>query len=99
MTLQAVKGGWVNTRFDREYEATFHTDRTMITQERKSKYKHKITVSRSNQNEHDMRMWCEQSYGPGGRKQRWRFGWVDVNSTFYFKSGKDAMMFVLRWSS
>jgi hypothetical protein len=71
----------------------------MITQERKSKYKHKITVPRTNQHEHDMRTWCEHSYGPGGRKNRWRFGWIDKDSTFYFRSGKDAMMFVLRWSS
>ena len=93
MTLTAVNGGWINT----EYEATFHTDTHMITQERKSKYKHKITVKGNHA--YDMREWCEQSYGPGGRKQRWRFGWVQTDSTFYFRSGKDAMMFVLRWSS
>jgi len=71
----------------------------MITQERKSKYKHKITVPGNHKHEHDMRDWCEQSYGPGGRKNRWRFGWVQTDSTFYFRSGKDAMMFVLRWSA
>ena len=94
MTMQAVKGGWVNTDFK-------HTDRTMITQERKSKYKHKITMSPGwASSEHQaMRDWCEQSYGPGGRKNRWRFGWTDKNDTYYFKSSKDAMMFVLRWSS
>lgn len=72
----------------------------MIVQERKSKYKHKITMPTGSGNrEHEMREWCEQSYGPGGRKQRWRFGWIHKDSTFYFKSGKDAMMFTLRWSS
>ena len=72
----------------------------MITQERKSKYKHKITVPTNTSNLlWEMREWCESSYGPGGRKMRWRFGWIDKHSTFYFKSGKDAMMFTLRWSS
>ena len=71
----------------------------MITTERKSKYKHKITIPRPSEHEYDMRSWCEQTYGTSGRKYRWRFGWVDAVSTFYFKSGKDAMMFVLRWSS
>lgn len=79
----------------------------MILQERKSKYKHKITVPYkqyyANQDdkyrEREMRQWCEQSYGPGGRKNRWRFGWTQRDSTFYFRSPKDAMMFTLRWSS
>ena len=108
MTLQAVKGGWVNTDFEQEYRATFHPRRTMITQERKSKYKHKITMPRpadpnwqwsTPKVDEEMRAWCEQSYGPGGRKHRWRFGWTNEDSTFYFRSGKDAMMFTLRWSS
>jgi hypothetical protein len=72
----------------------------MITTERKSRYKHKITVPKTSINrEEEMRVWCEQSYGPGGRKMRWRFGWIQEDSTFYFKSSKDAMMFTLRWSS
>ena len=78
----------------------------MITQERKSKYKHKITMPRTyhwvpREDEHtaEIRQWCEQSYGPGGRKNRWRFGWTQKDATFYFRSGKDAMMFALRWSS
>ena len=92
MTLKAVKGGWINTDFEVKSQ--------MITTERKSKYKHKITVPKASINrEEEMREWCEQSYGPGGRKQRWRFGWIQNDSTFYFKSDKDAMMFVLRWSS
>jgi len=79
----------------------------MITQERKSKYKHKITMSRPADSNFqwanpkvnaEMLEWCEQRYGPGGRKSRWRFGWTDKNSTFYFRSSKDAMMFTLRWS-
>lgn len=72
----------------------------MIVAERKSKYKHKITVPKTSINQEDeMRKWCEQSYGPGGRKQRWRFGWIQSDSTFYFRQPKDAMMFTLRWSS
>jgi hypothetical protein len=72
----------------------------MITTERKSRYKHKITVPTTDSHLlWEMREWCEDTYGPGGRKQRWRFGWIDKASTFYFKSSKDSMMFVLRWSS
>lgn len=76
----------------------------MITQERKSKYKHKITfsprVAESDNMHRKMREWCEQNFGPGGRsrKFRWRVGWTDVDNVFYFKSSKDAMMFTLRWS-
>ena len=95
MTLKAVKGGWINVDMSVE-------SRTMITQERKSKYKHKITMPANWDNGHDeMRDWCEQSFGPGGRSRhlRWRYGWLDNDVTFYFKSGKDAMLFTLRWSS
>lgn len=73
----------------------------MITQQRKSKYKHKVIISsRSNKSFTEIKEWCEQSFGPGGRskKLRWRFGWTDKDDTFYFKSSKDAMMFTLRWS-
>jgi hypothetical protein len=73
----------------------------MITQERKSKYKHKVTFKgNSNVLHHEIKEWCEHSFGPGGRsrKLRWRFGWTDKSDTYYFKSSKDAMMFTLRWS-
>ena len=70
----------------------------MIVQERKSKYKTKVTVSGS-QTAGDMHEWCLKSYGPGGRKSRWRRGWVGQDTTFYFRSKKDAMMFSLRWSA
>jgi hypothetical protein len=71
----------------------------MIVTERRSKYKHKITVPKSTiRQEDEMREWCEQAYGPGGRKERWRFGWIQEDSTFYFRNSKDAMMFTLRWS-
>jgi glucan-binding YG repeat protein len=93
--LKKVKGGWINI----QHKDLFYKNE-MITQERKSKYKHKITVPKASINrEEEMREWCEQTYGPGGRKHRWRFGWIQDNSTFYFKSSKDAMMFTLRWSS
>lgn len=74
----------------------------MITQERKSKYKHKITFSpsRAGSEHHEIKEWCEHNFGPGGRsrKLRWRFGWTDKEDTYYFKSGKDATLFTLRWS-
>lgn len=95
MTLQAVNGGWINTDFAVE-------SKTMITQERKSKYKHKITMPPNWDNGHDeMVDWCNRSFGPGGRSRRlrWRYGWTEKANTFYFKSSKDAMMFTLRWSS
>lgn len=72
----------------------------MITQERKSKYKHKVTFNSDRVLHHEVKEWCEQMFGPGGRsrKLRWRFGWTDKDDTYYFKSSKDAMMFTLRWS-
>jgi hypothetical protein len=98
MTLKAVPGGWINTDFENEYQIV----KPMITQERKSKYKHKVIISGSNSRNsfNEIRDWCEQSFGPGGRsrKLRWRFGWTDKNDTYYFKSSKDAMLFTLRWS-
>jgi len=98
--MKAVKGGWVNTDFEQEYEATYHI--TMVTQERKSKYKHKVMFSGQMVAKHnEIQDWCVQSFGPGGRsrKLRWRFGWTDKYDTYYFKSSKDAMLFTLRWSS
>lgn len=78
----------------------------MITQQRKSKYKHKIIMTRqvpddwtSHKVNPEIREWCESTFGPGGRKHRWRFGWTEKDSTFYFRSSKDAMMFTLRWAS
>lgn len=55
----------------------------------------------SSERHSDIHDWCTQSFGPGGRskKLRWRFGWTDKVDTYYFKSGKDAMMFTLRWSN
>jgi len=71
----------------------------MITTKRKSKYKHKITMPNSWASDNQaIRTWCEQSFGPGGRKQRWRFGWTGSDNTFYFRNEKDALLFVLRWT-
>lgn len=96
MTLKAVPGGWINTDFVKRNDS-------MITQERKSKYKHKITITPSwaGSEHREIQAWCEQNFGQGGRskKLRWRFGWTDKTDTYYFKSSKDAMMFTLRWSS
>lgn len=74
----------------------------MITQERKSKYKHKvmITPAIAGSEHNDIKEWCEKTFGPGGRNKhlRWRFGWTDKTDTYYFKSSKDAMLFTLKWS-
>ena len=74
----------------------------MITQERKSKYKHKVIFSPAMMDdEHsDIHDWCISSFGPGGRskKLRWRYGWTEKENVYYFKSSKDAMLFTLRWS-
>ena len=97
MTLKAVAGGWINTDFD-----NMEAQHDMITQERKSKYKHKVMFTGQSINRHDeIVAWCNNSFGPGGRsrKLRWRFGWTDKTDTYYFKSSKDAMMFTLRWAS
>lgn len=99
MTLKAVPGGWINTDFEHEYQIV----KTMITQERKSKYKHKVmfSPSRAGSEHTEIQDWCALNFGPGGRskKLRWRFGWTDKTDTYYFKSSKDAMMFTLRWSN
>jgi hypothetical protein len=95
--LKKVKGGWINVN----HEDLYYQKATMITQERKSKYKHKVMFSGQMVAKHsDIQEWCKQSFGPGGRskKLRWRFGWTDKNDTYYFKSSKDAMLFTLRWS-
>jgi hypothetical protein len=74
----------------------------MIIQERKSKYKHKVvfTPARANSEQAEIKQWCEKTFGPGGRsrKYRWRYGWTDTENVYYFKSGKDAMLFSLRFS-
>jgi len=74
----------------------------MITQERKSKYKYKVIFSPAQiDDEHcEIKEWCTTNFGPGGRskKYRWRYGWTNTDNIYYFKSGKDAMMFALRWS-
>ena len=97
--LKKVKGGWVNIQHE---DLFYKKDTQMITQERKSKYKHKVMFKGSSSERHsDIKEWCEQRFGPGGRskKLRWRFGWTDKTDTYYFKSSKDAMLFTLRWAS
>jgi hypothetical protein len=69
--------------------------------ERKSKYKHKITMpAKWDDGFDEIRDWCTQSFGPGGRsrKLRWRIGWTDRDHTFYFRDSQDAMLFTLKWS-
>ena len=62
------------------------------------KHKHKIKITLSVGNDREVREWCEQMFGPGGHKGRWRFGWVHKDDNYYFRSNKDATMFMLRWS-
>jgi hypothetical protein len=78
----------------------------MLVTKRKSKYKTKVefpkdwdwtNATTAATRSVIMREWCEGRFGPGGRKSRWRFGWTNLTSTFYFKQEKDATMFVLRW--
>ena len=75
----------------------------MVIQERKSKYKHKVifTPSRASTEHKTKKEWCERTFGPGGRskKLRWRYGWTDKEDVYYFKSGKDALLFSLRFSN
>ena len=49
----------------------------------------------------EVRDWCTEVFGPGGRnsKCKWRYGWVNrEEDTFYFRNEKDALFFMLRWS-
>lgn len=49
----------------------------------------------------EVKNWCAETFGSGGRnkKCRWRYGWIHRQEDyFYFKSEKDALFFVLRWS-
>lgn len=72
----------------------------MISATRKSKYKHKVVFSPAEKDvEHSkIQEWCTESFGPGGRskKLRWRYGWTEKTNVYYFKSGKDALIFTLR---
>lgn len=74
----------------------------MITTQRKSKYKTKIVFSpaMANSEHHNIRDWCTEMFGPGGRGKnlRWRFGWTNDQDTYYFKNAQDATLFVMRWS-
>jgi hypothetical protein len=71
----------------------------MMVSERKSKYKTKVMFNGSGQQQGDMHEWCTRTFGPGGRNKhlRWRRGWTENNTTFYFRNQKDASMFILRW--
>lgn len=75
----------------------------MVVTQRKSKYKTKVIFEPAWAfSEHtQIRQWCEDRFGPGGRGKnlRWRFGWTGSHNTYYFKDQKDATIFVLRWGS
>lgn len=67
----------------------------MIT--RKSKHEFRVSFPRMSNNElHDMKDWCEATFGQGGRntKNQWRYGWLpSKNDIFYFRTEKDALFF------
>jgi hypothetical protein len=68
--------------------------------ERKNKSKYVCKLSQDEKLAvNDMRDWCTQTFGTGGRHRwmRWRFGWTHTDRNFYFKSERDAMFFVLKW--
>ena len=46
-----------------------------------------------------MRKWCEEQLGPGGRnaKYDWRFGWTGDKNIFYFRNQEDVTAFVMRF--
>jgi hypothetical protein len=93
MGLQAVNGGWINVDM---IEKT--SDKPLLLTERRSKYKHKVSYNSEHRMESEMTRWCEQMFGPGGRRHSWRFGWINKTTTFYFKNSEDCTLFVLRWS-
>lgn len=74
----------------------------MITYEKKGTAKHIVIISPrwASDELSKVRDWCAEMFGPGGRnkKYRWRYGWTDTKSTFYFKDEKDATLFTIRWS-
>ncbi len=74
----------------------------MILFEHKGKNKHRVIFTPAWADcEHDeIRQWCEQTFGPGGRnkKCRWRYGWTNVGNVYHFKEKRDAQFFILRWA-
>jgi hypothetical protein len=75
----------------------------MIKVERKGRNKYIATVSPvelSGEECSEMRSWCTEQFGRGGRNKqcRWRYGWVNSSDTYHFKHEADAIMFTLRWS-
>lgn len=74
----------------------------MITRKSKHEYQVKVPINKplANDDLQEMIHWCTQTFGQGGRnkKSRWRYGWLTrYADTFYFKTERDAMYFVLRW--
>lgn len=76
----------------------------MITRKSKNQFVVSVPIGNApvtNDEVREMRNWCTQTFGAGGRNPKcvWRYGWVIRSSDlFYFKKERDALMFVLRWS-
>jgi hypothetical protein len=85
-----------------EVEMDLPKEKIVMVTERKSKYKHKVTVptDMNGDLEATMRTWCKDTFGEGGRNKhlRWRYGWTNKHSTFYFKNDGDVSLFLLRWA-
>jgi hypothetical protein len=85
--------GWIDVDMTKQDD--------IIVAERKSKYKHKITIKRTydtKYNTTELMTWCNENFGEGGRKQQWRRGWVGDDLTFYFKNERLVTLFLLRWA-
>lgn len=80
-----------------QLSTTIRNVQKMITQIRKGKHKHIVQFSPRRADHHEVREWCTEQFGPGGRQKRWRYGWTNVDNNYYFKSPRDAMIFTLRW--
>lgn len=72
---------------------------------RKSKNEFKVNAPLNSpvtaENIDEMRQWCTNIFGQGGRNKKcgWRYGWVDrTHNSFYFRTEKDALFFTLRWA-
>jgi hypothetical protein len=95
----------ISTFYDEDWievEMDFTEEQRVMVTERKSKYKHKVTVPTdfTGDLEATMRAWCKDTFGEGGRNKnlRWRSGWTDKHTTFYFKHDGDVSLFLLRWA-
>jgi hypothetical protein len=74
----------------------------MITQHRKGRDKYVVSFSPAwaEQEQVEIRDWCQELFGPSGRthKYRWRYGWSQTTNNYYFKHEQDLMLFIMKWA-